>query len=257
MTQLSPTQPLDSGPHNASGYCSSLPQPLEALAELLAARLDAAFGFTGGRRAQVWLALARSLAQGEGGTPVRTDSVRCYDMGPGGVSPGEADIIRSFPCTQWDDQGRVVGSLITGIPTPHRLVHPGGAAWTWCIFDAMLAGLVLPGPVRVQSTCPASGREVGLDVRPLRAGRGFRRCSEGNRSAAGPWRIRATEAANWVTVPAAFEPGMDLRADFCCRTRLWAQRPAAIGSESAPVAWLAPDEAFAVTVEVARRLRLV
>ncbi|WP_133258629.1 hypothetical protein, partial [Corynebacterium heidelbergense] len=118
MTQLSPTQPLDGGSHNASADCRSLPQPLEALAELLAARLDAAFGFTSGRRAQVWLALVRSLAQGEGGTPVRPDSVRCAgvglddvrcgDLGPGDVSPGVEGIIRSFPCTQWDDQGRVV-----------------------------------------------------------------------------------------------------------------------------------------------------
>lgn len=196
------------------------------LVELLAVRLDQAFRFTCDGRAAAWRDLARRLATGAGGTPVPLQS----------LNRREEDAVRSFPATEWNERGEVIGSLLTGVATPHRLHHPGGDLWAWCIFDAMVAGLILDGPVTVESTCPRTGEVVGFTVR----GRDSGLC------------LTPSAAASWVSLPASFAPGCDLRRDFCCRARLWTEKV-----EDASVAWLRPQEAFAVTEAVARRLDLL
>nr|WP_255549414.1 organomercurial lyase [Corynebacterium sp. TAE3-ERU12] len=160
------------------------------------------------------------MARGEGGTTVDPT-----DFG------ADATTIRNFPCTEWDGD-RVAGSLISTNPTDHAISHADGQAWTWCIFDAMLAGLILDGPLELASTCPATGEPVRFTI------------ADG--------RISGFRDSDLVTLPAAFLPGNDLRADFCCRTRMWAE-----AGPAERVVWLGVEEAFDVVQEVAARLRIV
>lgn len=201
-----------SGPEPAAAGPATDPGPL---ADLLAERLDAAFGFRGRpRRAAAWTALVRRLAAG--GAPVP----------PGELDPGLAGIPAAV-----DGAGRIRASLLGGEPTAHRIRHRGGAAWAWCVFDALLAGILLDGPVRLESTCPAAGAGVGFVV-------------DGD-------RVLEHDPADLVSLPARFTPGAALRAEFCCRARLWA-----VPGPGADLAWLDVPAAAAVAAGVADRLGL-
>ncbi|WP_448852682.1 organomercurial lyase [Corynebacterium sp. 335C] len=194
----------------------------------LAHRLDRAFGFTSPDAADTWLALVRELACG---SPVD----------PAELGTGADEIIAGFPGTEWSG-GEVEGSIITLHRTNHVIAHPGGTAHAWSAFGALLAGVVLDGPVEIRSLCPATGEPVALTV------------------AGG---VLLDGRAGAVSLPTRFRGEADLRSDFSGRALLWSRRPNRAGRAAVvagtghwDVAWYRPAEAMAVVRETARLLGL-
>ncbi|MBW3085166.1 Alkylmercury lyase [Austwickia sp. TVS 96-490-7B] len=176
-----------------------------SLPHLLADRLDQSFRFTSPGAAHGWVDMARRLAAG---TPVPASDLTAETL----------DLCRRTSSTQWDGE-TVTGSIITTQPTDHQITHPGGQAWTWCIFDAMLAGLILPGPVHITTTCATTGQPLWLTINS--------------------GLITGQPDTTWVSLPSEFTADGDLRAEFCCRARMWTSP-----TDRDDVAWLRPDDAM-------------
>lgn len=170
----------------------------EAVAEALADRLDAAFGFSSGG-AEVWLRLAQGLRYG----PV--------DMGEWDAKSRER--VLAFPATEFGDVesagaecvGDVVeGSIVTRRPTVHEIRGLAGGdyqAWTWCFFDALLVHVTGSEATQIRSECPRTGEAIVVNLR------------EGtldSSRAQGDWDGRELS----VSLPVLFTPGANLREDF-------------------------------------------
>ncbi|MDO4610625.1 organomercurial lyase [Corynebacterium sp.] len=194
----------------------------------LAHRLDRAFGFTSPDAADTWLALVRELACGR-------------PVDPAELGTGADEIIAGFPGTEWSG-GEVEGSIITLHPTTHSITHAGGTAYAWSAFGALLAGVILDGPVEIRSTCPATGEDVTVTV------------SGG---------VLLDGRAGIVSLPTRFRGPADIRGDFAGRALLWSRRPNRAGRAAVvagtghwDVAWYRPADAMAVVRETARLLGL-
>lgn len=237
----------------------------EAVAEALADRLDAAFGFSSGG-AEVWLRLAQGLRYG----PV--------DMGEWDAKSRER--VLAFPATEFGDVesagaeragagcagaecvgaecvGDVVeGSIVTRRPTVHEIRGLAGGdyqAWTWCFFDALLVHVTGSEATQIRSECPRTGEAIVVNLR------------EGtldSSRAQGDWDGRELS----VSLPVLFTPGANLREDFCCRSRVWAVHPDAMreaaqatgvgGAGQAGVVYVFIEQALRITEMVAQRLGL-
>ena len=205
------------------------------LTETITEYLDAAFSFRDRPEARaVWLRLISGLLRGE--------PMAASDLTGTRLSREEvADILHSWPATQWRS-GAVSGSLLTLEPTRHRVVTPRHAElFTWCVFDAFLIAQLDIGPMLLTTDCPESG-EVYLLELDRHVGRG-------------PEGIE-------ISVPTRFDPNIDLRQAFCCRSnasRRSADRvPEMADPATTPdVAWLTPSEMTRLARDVARGLRIV
>lgn len=112
--------------------------------------------------AQAVPALLALLAQGQ---PVPRERIAVAIGRP----IGEVDaLFAGLPAAQWDDDSRLVGLGLTLVPTPHRFLIDRRTLYTWCASDALIFAVILGRPVRVESTCPATGHEIRLDVEPDR-----------------------------------------------------------------------------------------
>lgn len=232
----------------------------ELVAEVLADRLDAAFGFSSGG-AEVWLRLAQGLRYG----PV---DVREWDV-------ESRERVLAFPATEFGDVecagvesagagcagaecvGEVVaGSIVTRRPTVHEIRGLAGdvyQAWTWCFFDALLVHVTGSEATQIRSECPRTGETIVVNLR------------EGtldSSRAQGDWDGRELS----VSVPVRFTPGANLREDFCCRSRVWAAHPDAMreaaqatgvgGAGQAGIVYVSIEQALRITEMVAERLGL-
>lgn len=74
--------------------------------------------------------------------------------------------LRSQPGTDWDEEGRLVGFGLTLRPTPHRFVVDDQTLYTWCASDTLFFPVVLGRPASVDSTCPATGQPVHIEMSP-------------------------------------------------------------------------------------------
>lgn len=70
---------------------------------------------------------------------------------------------------EWDDEGRLVGNVLTLNPTPHRFRVNGNDLYTWCSLDAMHLPGLLGQPAEVASVDPVNGQEIRLTIAPDRA----------------------------------------------------------------------------------------
>ena len=232
----------------------------EAVAEVLADRLDAAFGFSSGG-AEVWLRLAQGLRHGS------------VDVGEWDAESRER--VLAFPATEFGDVecsdvacagaecvgaacvgDVVVGSIVTRRPTVHEirgLAGGGYQAWTWCFFDALLVHVTGSEATQIRSECPRTGEAIVVNLR------------EGaldSSRAQGDWDGRELS----VSLPVLFTPGANLREDFCCRSRVWAVHPDAMreaaqatgvgGAGQAGVVYVSIEQALRITEMVAERLGL-
>lgn len=227
----------------------------EAVAEVLADRLDAAFGFSSGG-ADVWLRLAQGLRHG----PV--------DVGEWDAESCER--VLAFPATEFGDVESagagcagaecvgdvVVGSIVTRRPTVHEIRGLAGdvyQAWTWCFFDALLVHVTGSEATQIRSECPRTGEAIVVNLR------------EGtldSSRAQGDWDGRELS----VSLPVRFTPGANLREDFCCRSRVWAAHPDAMreaaqatgvgGAGQAGIVYVSIEQALRITEMVAQRLGL-
>jgi alkylmercury lyase len=73
------------------------------------------------------------------------------------------------PGVDWDTDGRIVGCGATLRPTPHRFTTDDGQTiYGFCASDALTYPGILARPGRIESTCPATGRPIRVEVTPDR-----------------------------------------------------------------------------------------
>ncbi len=75
-------------------------------------------------------------------------------------------ILRALPGTEWNDEGRLVGFGLSLRPTAHRYLVGGHTLYTWCATDTLLFTVILGTEAVAESTCPATGEPIRLEVIP-------------------------------------------------------------------------------------------
>ncbi len=112
--------------------------------------------------AWLWRPLLELLAAGE---PVTIERVAEAT----GTTTGQVDeALAAMPDTEYDADGRVVGSGLTLRPTPHRFDVDGTPLYTWCALDTLIFPAVLGRPAQVNSPCRATGEPIRVRVEPDR-----------------------------------------------------------------------------------------
>lgn len=67
---------------------------------------------------------------------------------------------------EWDTEGRLVGNVLTLIPTQHHFRVNGKELYVWCSLDAMHLPGLLGRTAEVTSTDPISGEKIQLTIPP-------------------------------------------------------------------------------------------
>lgn len=67
---------------------------------------------------------------------------------------------------QWDEEGRLIGSALTLVPTPHHFRIMDRDLYTWCAHDAILLPGLLGAVAEVESPDPLSGGRINLVIGP-------------------------------------------------------------------------------------------
>lgn len=152
-----------------------------------------------------WLAplLLNVLAAGE---PVTVEQVADASGHPA------ADVrsaLAVLPDTEYDDDGRIVGSGITLRETPHQFTVDGRLLFTWCALDTLIFPVVLGRSAQVTSPCHATGVPVRVTVEPDRV-----------------VDVRPPDAVVSVVTP---REGASIRGSFCNRVHYFASEQAAQG----------------------------
>lgn len=105
--------------------------------------------------------LARLLAGA--GEPVTVHQVATA----GGWTEDEVQAaLARHPRVDFDEHGRIVGFGLTLRPTPHRFTFDGQTVYGFCASDALEFSVLLDRPGRIDSTCPASGQPIHVEVTP-------------------------------------------------------------------------------------------
>ena len=84
----------------------------------------------------------------------------------GRPAPDLERILRVQPGTEWDDEGRLVGFGLSLRPTAHRFLVGGRTLYTWCGTDTLFFTVILGTDAVVESTCPATGQPICLEITP-------------------------------------------------------------------------------------------
>jgi alkylmercury lyase len=134
----------------------------------LAERLAAAFTLSGsgsaGAHPWLWRSLLQLLARGE---PVTEDELAMATARPLAEVRAALSVL---PDTEYDEEGRIIGSGITLRPTPHRFEIDGHTLYTWCALDTLIFPVVLGRPARVTSRCRSTGESIHVEVGPAGLG---------------------------------------------------------------------------------------
>lgn len=104
--------------------------------------------------------LIRLLARGE-----RVDLNELADTA-GQSGADLAEVVRAQPGTEWDGDGRLVGFGLTPRPTAYRFLIRGKTLYTWCASDTLFFTVILGEDTVAESTCPAAGVPVRLEITP-------------------------------------------------------------------------------------------
>lgn len=104
--------------------------------------------------------IERLLAEGQ---PVELERLASAS---GWLVQDVATALRRHPGVDWDEQGRLVGFGLTLRPTPHRFTFDGRTVFGFCASDALEFPIVLGRGGVVESTCPATGRPIRVEVTP-------------------------------------------------------------------------------------------
>jgi alkylmercury lyase len=67
---------------------------------------------------------------------------------------------------EWDAEGRLLGNVLTLIPTQHHFKVNGKELYTWCSLDAIHLPGLLDQTAEVESTDPVSGEKIHLTIPP-------------------------------------------------------------------------------------------
>ena len=148
-------------------------------------------------------AILRSLAEG------KPASIHELAAAVGRSPEAIVKLIERTPEIDVDRDNRVLGTGVTLLPTPHRIQLPGRnhLLYGYCVPDTLFAARILGEPLRVTSSCPATGEPVVLEVEPN--------------------RIRAADPPTAVmSLVTWFDPD-DLRATGCGHMNLFVSADAA------------------------------
>jgi alkylmercury lyase len=67
---------------------------------------------------------------------------------------------------EWDKEGRLIGSALTLVPTPHRFKIMDRDLYTWCAHDTILLPGLLGTVAEVESPDPINGDLINLTIGP-------------------------------------------------------------------------------------------
>ncbi len=104
--------------------------------------------------------LVRLLARGE---PLAISGIAEFAQRP---AIEVERVLRAQRGTDWDDEGRLVGFGLTLRPTDHRYIVDGRTLYTWCATDTLLFTLILGVGAVAESTCPATGQPIRVELDP-------------------------------------------------------------------------------------------
>jgi alkylmercury lyase len=78
-----------------------------------------------------------------------------------------AAVLDRWPNVHRDEQSRIVAFAgLSLTPTRHGFDVAGRGLYTWCAWDTLFLPALIGQEARVKSTCPVSGTEVRLTIRP-------------------------------------------------------------------------------------------
>ena len=100
----------------------------------------------------------RLLSKGE---PVPLESLAAASRWP--LSKVKAALDRGSSA-ELDEQGRLVGFVLTLRPTPHRFTVDGQNLFAWCADDTLMFPVILGVPAHVESKCPQTGQPIRVKV---------------------------------------------------------------------------------------------
>ena len=75
-------------------------------------------------------------------------------------------ILRAHPELEYDEQGNLVGSGLTLVPTAHQFQVEQRTLFAWCAFDTLTYPVGLHLSAQVTSRCPVTGSSIHLTVTP-------------------------------------------------------------------------------------------
>jgi alkylmercury lyase len=67
---------------------------------------------------------------------------------------------------EMDDEGSVIGAVLSSVPTNHRIQLNGNDFYAWCSYDAIYIPGVLGQVGRVESRDPVSGETISMTIAP-------------------------------------------------------------------------------------------
>jgi len=76
------------------------------------------------------------------------------------------EILRAHPELEYDEQGNLVGSGLTLVPTAHQFQVGQCTLFAWCAFDTLTYPVELRLSAQVTSRCPVTGSSIHLIVTP-------------------------------------------------------------------------------------------
>lgn len=115
--------------------------------------------------------------------------------------------LAAVPDTEYDEQGRILGSGLTLRPTPHHFEIDEVALYTWCALDTLIFPAILGRTAHVTSPCHSTGQPVHLTI--------------------GTDGITNVEPATAVVSIVTPDAPISIRAAFCNHVHFFATRVAA------------------------------
>jgi alkylmercury lyase len=153
------------------------------------------------RFADLFVVLLRELAKGKPVSPAGLAVTLGWAADRVTAALGEA------VSTEWDDNGNVVGYVLTLRETAHAFEIDGRLLYTWCAFDTLFLPALIDRTARVVSHCAATGVPISLMATPTAI-----------------QDIEPTGAAVSLLLPRATA---DIRQAFCCHVHFFASEAVA------------------------------
>ena len=177
------------------------------------------------------LQLLRFLANGQPVSPEQLATT--LDMSRNELTT----ILRQLPDIEYDDEGNIVASGLSLLPTLHHFQVNRHALFTWCAMDALTYPIMLQQPAYVESLCPVTGTLISLKVTPESVE-----------------FLQPVSAVVSFVIPEKARTCCNVKGSFCCNVLFFSSLEAATmwRSEHQEAIVLPVDEAYQVARMVAR-----
>jgi alkylmercury lyase len=177
------------------------------------------------------LQLLRFLANGQPVSPEQLATT--LDMSRNELTT----ILRQLSDIEYDDEGNIVASGLSLLPTLHHFQVNRHSLFTWCAMDALTYPMMLQQPAYVESLCPVTGTLISLKVTPESVE-----------------FLQPVSAVVSFVIPEKARTCCDVKGSFCCNVLFFSSLEAATmwRSEHQEAIVLPVDEAYQVARMVAR-----